>query len=67
MAADFLCLAEGTPEELVDVLTGRKVDEMALTKNTYTWGDSDTKALILLYGEFPKKFRCPGDMGVSCS
>ena len=42
MAADFSCLAEFF-EELVDILTGGKVDETAMTKNTYAWGDSDTK------------------------
>ena len=57
MAADFSYSAEQTPEELVDILTGGKVD--AMTKTTHTWGDSDTKALILLYAEFAEKFKNP--------
>ena len=60
MAADVSRSAEiKTPEELVDILTGEKVEETAMTKNTYTWGDSDTKALILIDGKFAKKIRNP--------
>ena len=55
MAADFSCSAEKTPKDLVDILTGGKVD--AMTKTTHSWGDSDKKALILLYTEFAEKFR----------
>ena len=42
MAVDVLCSAEQTPEELVHILTGEKVDETATTKNTYTRGNSHT-------------------------
>ena len=31
----------------------------AMTKTTHKWGDSDTKALILLYAKFAEKFRNP--------